>query len=454
MALLKRLYIQVLIGIVAGVALGILDPHVAVKMRPLGDGFIALLRLLLAPIIFVTVVHGLASVRDLRKLGRLGTKALVYFEVVSTIGLFVGFVLVNVFKPGVGLHAAGFTGSDAANTSIANATSAAGQFTVVNFLLSIIPTTIVDAFARGEILQVLFVSVLVGVALSMTAKEDSVILKAISESQSVIYQMLAFVMALAPIGAFGAMAAAVGANGTGTLVYLARLVILYYAGCIVYVLVVFGFICSWAGVSIFKLLRLVKDELILVFGTASGEVAFPRLIMKLEQAGCDETIVGFVLPAGYSFNLCGTAIYMALAVGFIAQATDTPFSLGQQLAVLAVLMLTSKGGTTVAGGAFVKLAATMQSVRVLPLSGLTLLFGVDRLMATAIAMTNVFGNVVAVFAIARWENAFDRSKFDEYFATQALAPDGDLPGQHPALAHNALKHEPKLGSDILPPEGD
>jgi len=453
-ALLKRLYIQVLIGILAGVALGILDPHLAVKMRPLGDGFIALLRLLLAPIIFVTVVHGLASVRDLRRLGRLGTKALLYFEVVSTIGLLVGFVLVNVFKPGVGLHAAGFTGSAAASTSVANATSAAGQFTVVNFLLSIIPTTIVDAFARGEILQVLFVSVLVGVALSMTVKEDSVILKGISEGQAVIFQMLGFVMALAPIGAFGAMAAAVGANGSGTLVYLARLVILFYAGCLLFVFVVFGIICSWSGVSLFKVLRLVKDELVLVFGTASGEVAFPRLIMKLEQAGCDEAIVGFVLPAGYSFNLCGTAIYMALAVGFIAQATDTPFSLGQQLAVLAVLMLTSKGGTTVAGGAFVKLAATLQSVRLLPLTGLTLLFGVDRLMATAIAMTNVLGNVVAVFAIARWENAFDRAQFDACLAGQALSPDGEFHEYPGGLHPNRLPDSVRLNSTTSPPESD
>jgi aerobic C4-dicarboxylate transport protein len=410
--LLKQLYVQVLLGIVAGIALGLTAPGVAVAMKPLGDAFIALLRILLAPIIFCTVVHGLASVRDLRRLGRLGTKALVYFEVVSTVGMFIGFVLVNVFKPGVGLHAGGALLTTGATNSLTNAAAAAGQFTVVNFLLSIIPTTMVEAFARGEILQVLFVSVLFGVALSLTVERDSIILAGIDELQRIIFRMLALIMRVAPLGAFGAMAAAVGANGGGTLLYLIRLVALLYAGCLILVVVVFGFTCRLASLSVFQVLRLIKDEIVLVFGTASGEVAFPRLVVKLEQAGCDEAIVGFVLPAGYSFNLDGTALYMALAVGFIAQATDTPFSLGQQAAVLAVMLLTSKGGTTVAGGAFVKLAATLQSVRLLPLNGLGLLFAVDRLMAIAIAVTNVIGNAVAVLVIAQWENALDRAKFD------------------------------------------
>ena len=412
MRLLKQLYVQVLIGIGAGIALGLIAPASGIAMKPLGDGFIALLRILLAPIIFCTVVHGLASVRDLGRIGRLGTKSLLYFEAISTIGLFVGFVLVNVFKPGVGLHAGNAALSASASSTITNASAAAGQFTVVNFLLSIIPTTMVDAFARGEILQVLFISVLFGVALSLTVKRDSIILAGIDELQRIIFRILAMIMRLAPIGAFGAMAAAIGANGGSTLLYLARLVALFYAGCLFLVVVVFGITCRLAGLSLFKVLRLIKDEIVLVFGTASGEVAFPRLVMKLEQAGCDEAVVGFVLPAGYSFNLDGTALYMALAVGFIAQATDTPFSLSQQSAVLAVMLLTSKGGTTVAGGAFVKLAATLQSVRLLPLSGLGLLFAVDRLMAIAIAVTNIIGNVVAVLVIARWENALDRRRFD------------------------------------------
>ena len=442
MSLLKRLYgqlyIQVLIGILAGIALGIAAPRAAVQMKPLGDGFIALLRILLAPIIFCTVVHGLSNIRDMRKLGRLGTKAIVYFEVVSTLGLATGFALANLFKPGAGLHAGILAENPALGAGIANASAAASRITVVNFLLGIIPTTIVDAFARGEILQVLFVSLLFGVALSLSLPRDSILLTGIAEAQRVLFRMLGFIMRLAPLGAFGAMAAAVGANGGGTLLYLARVVILMYSGCLVFVLVVFGFICFLTGISIFQVLRMIKDEILIVFGTASSEVVFPRLVQKLEEAGCDEAVVGFVLPAGYSFNLDGTAMYLALAVGFIAQATDTPLSLGQQLGVLGVLMFTSKGGTTIAGSAYVKLAATLQSVRVLPLSGLGLMLGVDRLMSTALAVTNMIGNSVAVFALAKWEDAFDRAKFDAYLAAQRTgatsALQAHLPGSAPGVA--------------------
>jgi aerobic C4-dicarboxylate transport protein len=436
--LFGQLYIQVLIGILVGIGLGIAAPRAAVQMKPLGDGFIALLRILLAPIIFCTVVHGLANIRDMRKLGRLGTKAIVYFEVVSTLGLATGFALANLFKPGAGLHAGILAENPALSAGVANASTAASRITVVNFLLGIIPTTIVDAFARGEILQVLFVSLLFGVALSLSLPRDSILLAGIAEAQRVLFRMLGFIMRLAPVGAFGAMAAAVGANGGGTLLYLARVVILMYSGCLVFVLVVFGFVCFLAGISIFQVLRMIKDEILIVFGTASSEVVFPRLVQKLEEAGCDEAVVGFVLPAGYSFNLDGTAMYLALAVGFIAQATDTPLSLEQQLAVLGVLMFTSKGGTTIAGSAYVKLAATLQSVRVLPLSGLGLMLGVDRLMSTALAVTNMIGNSVAVFALANWENAFDRAKFDAYLAAQrngsTLPVQAQLPSTAPGVA--------------------
>jgi aerobic C4-dicarboxylate transport protein len=413
-------------------------------MKPLGDGFIALLRILLAPIIFCTVVHGLANIRDMRKLGRLGTKAIVYFEVVSTLGLATGFALANLFKPGAGLHAGILAENPALSAGIANASAAASRITVVNFLLGIIPTTIVDAFAKGEILQVLFVSLLFGVALSLSLPLDSILLTGIAEAQRVLFRMLGFIMRLAPVGAFGAMAAAVGANGGGTLLYLARVVILMYSGCLVFVLVVFGFVCFLAGISIFQVLRMIKDEILIVFGTASSEVVFPRLVQKLEEAGCDEAVVGFVLPAGYSFNLDGTAMYLALAVGFIAQATDTPLSLGQQLAVLGVLMLTSKGGTTIAGSAYVKLAATLQSVRVLPLSGLGLMLGVDRLMSTALAVTNMIGNSVAVFALARWEDAFNRAKFDAYLAAQRNGATPAVQPHLPGAAPNVAARRPEI----------
>jgi aerobic C4-dicarboxylate transport protein len=416
MALLRQLYVQVLIGILFAIMLGIAAPATAVAMKPLGDAFIALLRMLLAPIIFCSIVHGLTHVSSMSQLGRLALKSLVYFEGLTTIAMAVGFIAVNVFQPGAGLHATNL----AVAPAVSNLSGAASHFTALGFAMSIIPTTMVDAFAKGEILQVLLISLLVGAALSVgAAGKDSVVLRGIGEAQNILFRILGYIMRLAPIGAFGAMAAAIGSFGAATLLYLAKLVLLYWLTSIFFVLVVLGAVAAMAGLSIFKVLRLIRDELLIVLGTASSEVVLPRLMMKLEQAGCDEAIVGFVIPSGYSFNLDGTSIYMALAVAFIAQATDTPFSLLDQLGVLGILLLTSKGGTTVAGGAFIKLAATLQTVRALPLSGLGLLFGVDRLMATCTALTNVVGNTVATFVISKWERSFDPTKLDIYLREQA-----------------------------------
>lgn len=424
MRILRQLYVQVLIGILAAVVLGILMPETAVQMKPLGDAFIALLRMMLAPIIFCSVVLGLTHVSDMSQLGRLALKSLVYFEVLTTIAMGLGFIAVNVFEPGVGLHATNLVLDD----NVSKISNAASSFTATGFFLSIIPHTLVDAFAKGEILQVLFISVLVGAALSVGGKSgDSAILRGIAEGQDVLFKILGFIMRLAPIGAFGAMAAAIGAFGAATLLYLTKLVVLYWLTSVFFVVVVLGAVSALMGLSIFKILRLIREELLLVLGTASSEVVLPRLMMKLEQAGCDGAIVGFVVPGGYSFNLDGTSIYMAIAVAFIAQATDTPFSLTEQLGVLAILFLTSKGGTTVAGGAFIKLAATLQTVKTLPLNGLGLLFGVDRLMATCTALTNVVGNTVATFVIAKWEKSFDKERFDAYLVDQAaglIAPSG------------------------------
>jgi aerobic C4-dicarboxylate transport protein len=419
MRMLRPLYVQVLIAIALAVLLGLLAPHAAVAMKPLGDAFIALLRMLLGPIIFCSVVLGLAHVRDMAQLGRLAAKALVYFEGMTTLAMALGFVAANLVRPGAGLHA----GTLAMDAGVAKIAGAASHFTAVGFFLSIIPATPVDAFAKGEILQVLFISVLTGAALSVGgAGRDSVILRMIGEAQHILFRILGFVMRVAPLGAFGAMAAAVGAFGAATLLYLAQVVVLYWATSVLFAVVVLGLVAAAAGLSIFTLLRLIREELLLVLGTASGEVALPRLMLKLEQAGCDGAVVGFVLPAGYSFNLDGTSIYMAIAVAFIAQATDTPFDAWQQLGVLAILLLTSKGGTTVAGGAFIKLAATLQMVRALPLNGLGLLFGIDRLMATCTALTNVVGNTVAVFIVAKWEGAFDQARFDAYMQQTPPAP--------------------------------
>jgi aerobic C4-dicarboxylate transport protein len=411
MRLLKPLYVQVLVALLAAASLGLAAPSIAIKMKPFGDGFVALLRMLLGPIVFCTVVHGLSQVRDMRKLGRLATKSLIYFEVLSTLGIVIGAIAANVFRPGVGLH--GNFGA----TAMLNAGSlpeTGVKLTVTNFLLGMIPLTPVEAFAKGEILQVLFISLLFGIALSLTLKKDSVIVTGIGELQTILFKILQFIMYLAPLGAFGAMAAAVGASGGQALIYLGKLILLYYLCCLFLVFVVFGTVTRLAHVSLLQILGLIKEEILLVFSCASGDVAFPRLIEKLEKAGCDEAVVGFVLPAGYSFNLDGSGIQMALSAVFIAQATDTKFPLAQQLALFAVMLLTSKGGTTVAGGAFIKLAATLQSVRTLPLNGLGLLFGIDRFMATGSSVTNVIGNAVAVFAIAKWDNAFDPHKFEDY----------------------------------------
>lgn len=433
MRYLKQLYVQVIIGILAGIALGIIAPQTGVAMKPLGDAFIGLLRMMLAPIIFCTIVHGFTHIADMKQLGRLALKSIIYFEVLTTIAMGIGFVAVNVFEPGVGLHATNLVvGADV--TKIADNAS---HFTALGFFMSIIPSTLVDAFAKGEILQVLLISVLTGAALSIGgATKNSALIRGIGEAQDVLFRILGFIMMLAPIGAFGAIAAAVGAFGAATLLYLAKLVILYWATSLFFVVVVLGLVMASIKLSLFKAIRMIRDELLLVLGTASSEVVLPRIMRKLERAGCDRSIVGFVVPSGYSFNLDGTSIYMAIAVAFIAQATDTPFSLGQQLAVLAILLLTSKGGTTVAGGAFIKLAATLQTVKTLPVSGLGLLFGVDRLMATCTALTNVVGNTVATIYIANWEKSFDKSKWDAYDFQQTDVEEEPDTVPAPAATHS------------------
>ncbi|MGE7418299.1 cation:dicarboxylate symporter family transporter, partial [Methylobacterium tarhaniae] len=307
MARLKQLYVQVIIGILAGIALGVLAPSAGVAVKPIGDAFIALLRMMLAPIIFCSVVLGLTHVADMRQLGRLALKSLLYFEILTTIAMALGFVVVNVVEPGVGLHATNL----AMNENVAKIASNASHFTAIGFFLSIIPHTLVDAFAKGEILQVLLISILTGAALSVGgAGRDSLILRGIGEAQDVLFRILGFIMRLAPLGAFGAMAAAVGAFGATTLVYLAKLVILYWLTSLFFVLVVLGGVAASMGLSIFAILRLIRDELLVVLGTASSEVVLPRLMEKLEKAGCDGAIVGFVVPSGYSFNLDGTSIYM------------------------------------------------------------------------------------------------------------------------------------------------
>ncbi|OZI60550.1 cation:dicarboxylate symporter family transporter [Bordetella genomosp. 11] len=434
MKTLKKLYVQVLIAIALAILFGLLDPQGAVRMRPLGEGFIALLKMMLGPIIFCTVVHGIGHIKDFRKLGRLGIKTLVYFEVVSTIAMLVGFTVVNILRPGDGLHAAALDASAGHAAGVIKAASA--DFTLTHFLLSIIPRTLVSAFVSGDILPVLFVSLLAGTALSLTAKPDWIALKLIGEAQTVVFKMLGFVMRLSPLGAFGAMASAVGSYGGTTLLYLVRYILTYYASALIFVFLVLGLVAALAGLSIFRILALIKDEAVIAMGTAASEAAFPRLVSKLSQAGCDEAVVGFVLPAGYSFNIDGACLYMACGIGFIAQATDTPLPLSQQLALLAVMLVTSKGGAGAAGGALVKLTATLQSTRVLPLSGVGLLFGIDRILAIATSTTNVIGNSVAVLVLSKWEGMFDREKFDACLRGPSTREPGDAP--HPGVPRRDL----------------
>jgi aerobic C4-dicarboxylate transport protein len=438
---LKKLYVQVLIAIALAIVFGLIAPAQAVQMKPLGDSFIALLKMILGPVIFCTVVHGVGHIKDFKKLGKLGAKTLLYFEVVSSMAMAVGFAMVNIVKPGIGLHAGALASSANAAGTASLIKAGSQDFTLVHFLTSIIPHTLFSAFAEGDILPVLFVSLLVGFALSATSKPDWQVFRVLEEGQTIVFKILGFIMRLSPIGAFGAMATAVGSYGGSTLLYLLRYVLTYYAANVFFVIVVLGAVAACAGFSIFTILALIKEEAILAMGTAASEVAFPRLVKKLNEAGCDESVVGFVLPAGYSFNIDGACIYMACGVGFIAQATDTPLSLSQQVALLAVMMLTSKGGAGAAGGALVKLAGTLQSSHVLPLSGLGLLFGIDRILAIGTSTTNVIGNAVAVLVLAKSERMFDADKFRARLRSPS-------PGPSPDHSHGQPRERPQNNAPL------
>lgn len=403
MKALKSLYVQVLIGIALGILVGVVWPEQGAAMRPLGDGFIKLIRMLIGPLIFATVTAGIAHLREGKDVGRIGVRALVYFEVVSTLALIIGLVVVNLLDPGVGVGIAAPPARSAAEYA---AGPAASQGTV-EFILHIIPNTLVDAFARGEILQVLLVSVLFGLALQSLGDNAKPLVGFIDQLGQVLFAIVNIIMRAAPVGAFGAMAFTIGQYGLGTLVSLGKLMLGVYITCLIFIFAVLGFILRLAGLSILRFLRYIGEEIVLVLGTSSSESALPRLMLKLERLGCSEAVVGLVVPTGYSFNLDGTSIYLTMAAVFVAQVSGVDLSLWQQISLLALMLLTSKGAAAVVGGGFITLAATLVAFPSIPPTGLALLLGVDRFMAEARAITNLIGNAVATVAIARWDGALD-----------------------------------------------
>ena len=402
--LYKSLYVQVLTAVILGVLLGHFYPQAGADMKPLGDGFIKLIKMIIAPIIFCTVVIGIAGMEDMKKVGKTGGLALLYFEVVSTIALVVGLVVVNLFQPGAGMN----VNAAALDTKGIAAYTGPGKLVgTVDFLLNVIPTSVVDAFAKGEILQVLLFAVLFGFALHKFGGRGTLVFDLIEKLSHVLFDIVALIMKLAPIGAFGAMAFTIGKYGIGSLFSLGKLMGSFYLTCLIFIFVVLGTIAKLHGFSIWKFVKYIKEELLIVLGTSSSESVLPRMMEKMENLGAKKTCVGLVIPTGYSFNLDGTSIYLTMAAVFIAQATNTPLTLMQELTLLAVLLLTSKGAAGVTGSGFIVLAATLSAVGTVPVAGLALILGIDRFMSEARALTNLVGNGVATIVVAKWTGELD-----------------------------------------------
>ncbi|MES2625714.1 MAG: dicarboxylate/amino acid:cation symporter [Pseudomonadota bacterium] len=402
--LYRSLYFQVIVAIVIGVAVGHFYPETGTAMKPLGDAFIKLIKMLIAPIIFCTVVTGIAGMEDMKKVGKTGGLALLYFEVVSTLALIIGLIVVNVVKPGVGMN----IDPDTLDTTAVTAyIGPASEMSAIEFMMNVIPTTLIDAFARGEILQVLLVSVLFGFALHKLGGRTSLIFEFIEKFSHVLFMIVGFIMRVAPIGAFGAMAFTIGNYGIVSLLSLGKLMATFYLTCLLFIVFVLGTIAQLHGFSLRKFIRYIREELLIVLGTSSSESALPRLIAKLERLGVQKSVVGLVVPTGYSFNLDGTSIYLVMAAVFIAQATNTPLDLVQQLGLLAVLLLTSKGAAGITGSGFIVLAATLSAVGNVPVTGLALILGIDRFMSEARALTNLIGNGVATIVVGKWTGDLD-----------------------------------------------
>jgi aerobic C4-dicarboxylate transport protein len=413
----KSLYVQVLTAIVIGILLGHFYPESGAAMKPLGDGFIKLIKMIIAPIIFCTVVVGIAGMEDMKKVGKTGGLALLYFEIVSTIALIVGLVIVNLVQPGAGMN----VDPKALDTKGVSAyTDPAKMQSVTEFLLNIIPNTVIDAFAKGEILQVLLFSVLFGFALHRFGGRGTLVFDFVEKLSHVLFGIVGIIMRLAPIGAFGAMAFTIGKYGLGSLLSLGKLMGTFYLTCLVFIFGVLGIIARLHGFSIWKFIKYIKEELLIVLGTSSSESVLPRMMAKLENLGVRKSVVGLVIPTGYSFNLDGTSIYLTMAAMFIAQATNTPMTLGQQITLLAVLLLTSKGAAGITGSGFIVLAASLSAVGHVPVEGLALILGIDRFMSEARALTNLIGNGVATIVVAKWTGDLDSERMQMHLNNETV----------------------------------
>ena len=408
--LLNSLYLQVLVAIVLGILAGYFFPHFSVQLKPLADAFIRLVKMMIGPVIFCTIVNGIASMDDLKKVGRVGLKAVLYFEVVSNVALLIGLVVVNIMQPGKGMHIDVSTLDASAIPKPAH-----DNIATIDFLINIIPENIVAALAQNNLLQILFFSVLFGVALSKIGPKAKPVQHVIQSFSDALFALIHMIMKVAPLGALGAMAFTVGKYGLGTLQSLGSLMLTFYITCIIFIVVVLGSIMRAIGFNIFKLLKHIKDELFIVLGTSSSESALPSVMEKLEKAGCSKSVVGLVMPTGYSFNLDGTGIYLTMAAVFLAQATDTPLTIANQISLLVVLMLVSNGAAGVTGSGFIILASTLPALGSnIPIASLALIMGIDRFMSEARALTNIIGNTVATLVVAKWEKEIDPELADKY----------------------------------------
>jgi aerobic C4-dicarboxylate transport protein len=414
-----QLWFLVLVAMAIGIALGQLYPNIGARMEPLGDAFIKAIRVLIAPIIFGTVVHGISGMANMAKVGRVALKALIYFEVLTTIALVIGLLAVNLFQPGAGMNV---DLSHLDTSSVAPYLEQTRGRTTAQFLLDIIPNTFVGAFSEGNVLQVLYVSVLCGFALSWMGKAGEPLHDLIGTATEMFFRIVAIVMWAAPIGTFGAIAFTVGKFGAGSLFSLGKLLVSFYITCLIFIFAVLWPICHWCGFSLLRFIRYIREELLIVIATTSSETVLPRMIAKLEVLGCEESVVGLVIPTGYSFNLDGTCLYLATAAMFLAQATNTPLTIEHQIGLLLVLLLASKGAAGVAGAAFIVLAATLSSVGTIPVESVALILGVHRLMSQALTPTNLIGNGVATLVVAKWERALDERRLQEALAGRGAAP--------------------------------